>query len=262
MIKELLISFKENLESKTSNPFFGTLILIWIIKNWNLFYSIFNFDPKTPLKLKQEFITNHFKKHPFLETLGICVLKAIVFLIIAYLLINLSRLIINFFEKKVTPIMYKWTDKNSIVLRSVLDSSEEERQRLEKRLEEERAAKLKLQSDYDRLETRITDLLTKNSLLKNGETDKETAPVISLTSNKLDLILKKLKKDNMIGEFEKVAQTILNGKTMNREDEYVKEFVSLGLILNNGYASNNLYNYSLTTLGKDLSEAVLLEKLQ
>ncbi|NHM08365.1 hypothetical protein G4D82_14140 [Flavobacterium sp. CYK-4] len=260
MIKELLISFKDNLESKSSNPFFGTLILIWLIKNWNLFYSIFNFDPKTTLAKKQLFILNHFKKHPFLETLGYCVLKSICLLIIAYFLINLSRLIVNFFEKKITPLVYKWTDNNSIVLRTVYENSENERKRLEKRLEEEREAKLKLQADYDKLEIKLAERLTKSVETQQDSSSKKDE--VSSGDTKLDLILKKLKKENKIGAFELIGAAILNNRAINRDDTNVKEFASLGLITQSRYVSGSSYIFSLTSLGQNLHETILIEKLK
>ncbi len=226
MIKELLISFKENLESKSANPFFGTLILIWLIKNWHLLYGIYNFDPKTKLVEKQQFIIDHFKKLPFLETLGYCVLKSILLLVITYIFINLSRLIINFFEKKITPLMYKWTDENSIVLKTVYENSVNERRQLEKRLEDEREAKLKLQGNYDRLESRMAEYLTKPANENQDANGQEN----SISNSKLDLILKKFKKEQKVEKFEKVAAAILNNRAMNRDDEHIKEFAALGLI--------------------------------
>lgn len=49
MIEDLFVSFKENIKGKTTNPFFGTLILVWIFHNWRLIYSIFNFDTSSNL---------------------------------------------------------------------------------------------------------------------------------------------------------------------------------------------------------------------
>lgn len=37
-------SFVDNIKQKTTNPFFGTLILVWLVRNWELIYTLFNFD--------------------------------------------------------------------------------------------------------------------------------------------------------------------------------------------------------------------------
>jgi hypothetical protein len=267
MIKDLLISFKDNIKTKTSNPFFGALILVWITKNWNLIYSIFNFDTKTTLEDKRNFIINHFTTRPFIETLLWCVLETFIIILISYILVNLARLIVNFFDKQVTPIVYKWTDEKSIVLKSVFDASENERKRLERRVEEEREAKLKLQEDYDKLEKRIAELLTEKNTTKTNVDDekktKTTKQKVSQTPNeeKLTLLYNKLQKDNKIESFERVASTILNDIPMEKTHE-VTEFTTLGLIAPGNYTNNNRYKFSLTPIGKEIQEKLLMEKLR
>jgi len=269
MIKDLFISFKENFKDKTSNPFFGTLILVWLTKNWNLFYSIFNFDSGTTLEQKRDFILKHFELRPFIETLIYCVFQSFVILIVSYFLINLSRLIVNFYEKRVTPLVYKWTDEKSIVLKSVYESSENERKRLEKRVEEEREAKLKLQEDYDKLEKRIGELLLNR--IEKGDTPKsETktkSPKVnadkSSENNKITLLLNKLKKEDKLDEFEKIASQILNNDPIQKSNKIIGELVTIGLVTPGSYRSNpDWYNYGLTAIGKELHELLLMEKLK
>jgi hypothetical protein len=159
MIKDLLISFKDNIKSKSVNPLFGAIIIVWLVKNWNLFFSLYYFDPKASLVEKRAFVIEHFTNRPFLGTLLWCIGEAFIVLALSYLLLNAARLIINFYEKRLTPYVYKWTDEKSIVLKSKYDTLESERKRLEKKVEEERDAKLKLQEDYDNLEKRYSELL-------------------------------------------------------------------------------------------------------
>ncbi|GEL11590.1 hypothetical protein SAMN05192550_2698 [Flavobacterium glycines] len=263
MIKELLVSFKENLETKSSNPFFGTLLLVWIIKNWNLFYSLFNFDPKTSLYIKRKFIINHFKDLPLIETLLLCILKAFIIMIASYLLINLSRLIINFFEKKITPMIYKWTDKTSIVLKSVYDISEEERKRLEKKVDEERANKLKLQEEYEKLEKKFSDFLIKQQDVKLPENENIVPEKNNeINNNKVNLIFNKLIKEKRHKDFEDIAENILNSIPMDKNDSLIKEFVTLGLITP-GNSLNGVRSYfEFTTEGLKLNEKLLFERLK
>ena len=44
MIKDFLVSFKDNFKEKTRNPFLGTYLIVWLIRNWELIYTLFNFD--------------------------------------------------------------------------------------------------------------------------------------------------------------------------------------------------------------------------
>lgn len=260
MIKDLLVSFKDNISTKTSNPFFGTLILVWFTKNWNLLYSIFNFDSRTTLDEKRNFIMTHFTEIPFLKTLMWCVVETFILLIVSYMLINLSRLIINFFDKKVTPQVYKWTDENSIVLKSVYDISENERKRLEKRLEEEREAKLKLQDDYEKLEKRIAELIT-GKMSEKKETDGQNS-ASKKSDEKLELLYNKLKKENKIQRFEIIASSILNDIPMEKSTENIQEFTTMGLIIPGAYNTNNKYSFSLSQFGKDIHDRLLIERLK
>jgi hypothetical protein len=260
MIKDLLISFKDNFKTKTSNPLFGTVILVWVVKNWNLLYSIFNFDEKTVLEKKREFIINHFTARPFLETLLLCILEAFIILIVSYFLINLSRLIINFFEKRVTPIVYKWTDEKSIVLKSVYDASENERKRLEKRVEEEREAKLKLQADYDKLEKRITE----TSTIQHSESEKlpesksETIEKIA-NNDPSGILLQKLKNKDLLNEF--IDTCVMINKTEFIKNDYKPKdyFIELGLITYAGSMNDLNKRYQLTMDGESVLKKYRLE---
>jgi hypothetical protein len=267
MIKELLVSFKDNIESKSTNPFFGTFILIWIFKNWNLFYSLFNFNPKTTLEQKRNFIIQHFKENPLLETILWSILKAIIVLVISYLLINLSRLIVNFFEKKITPLMYKWTDKNSVVLKSVYDTSEENRILLEKKVEDERTAKLRLQEDYEKLEKRLAEFVLKHqetydNNLEIPKTQEPDSAIIPSSNDRTLLIFNKFKRDGRLNEFEEFAENILNGITIKKENPLVREFRTLGLIAQSSSYSSDYSYYKLTEDGKKLHETLLFDKLK
>lgn len=272
MIKDLLISFKDNIKAKSSNPLFGTLILVWLTKNWNLFYTIFNFDSNTTLDKKREFIVSHFTKIPFLETLLWCVFEAFIVILISYLLLNLARLIINFYEKKITPLVYKWTDEKSIVLKSVYDISENERKRLEKKVEEERDAKLKLQEDYDKLEKRFAELLTtKNEInvvekgSENSKSKKEkSTPTLTTTqkNEKSTLLLNLLKRENKIAAFESIASSVLNGIPLEKSNLQVQEFATLGLITPGVHQGSGNFNYSLTQVGSELHNLIMFEKMK
>ena len=117
MIKDFLVSFKDNIKEKTTNPFFGTLTIVWTVKHWKFVYSLFNFDDSATLDTRLTFIETYFKDESFWSYLLSPVLLTFAVIIGSYTLINLSRLIINIFEKKVTPYVYKVTDSSSIVLK-------------------------------------------------------------------------------------------------------------------------------------------------
>ncbi|MCB4800276.1 hypothetical protein [Neotamlana laminarinivorans] len=155
MIKDIILSFKDNLKQKSTNPFFGTLIIVWIIHNWEFIYNVFNFEKGKTLAQKIEYLKLFLEPIPFIKNLGVCVLITFIVLIVTFLLLNLSRLIKNISEKKLTPWIYKISDKNSIVLKSDYDLMKNERDLLSQKLEEERDSKLKLRTEINKLEERL-----------------------------------------------------------------------------------------------------------
>ena len=92
MIQDLIVSFKENIKGKTTNPFFGTLIIVWVFHNWRLMYSLFNFESSSDLKTRLIFLSDYLDAENFLPDLLLCILMTIIVLISTYILLNLSRL--------------------------------------------------------------------------------------------------------------------------------------------------------------------------
>ena len=119
MIKDFLISFRDNFKEKTRNPFLGTYLIVWIIRNWELIYTLFNFDENFKLQDKIDFIKTYYSEQSFIGNLLTSVLWAFGLLILTYLLLSISRLITNFSEKQITPWIYKITDSKSIVLKEM-----------------------------------------------------------------------------------------------------------------------------------------------
>ena len=158
MVKDFFVSFKENLQTKSSNPFLGTYVIIWCIRHWELVYSFFFFDAKSTRTEKIKIISDYYADKNLVEDILINIGIALIVLIVTYSLMNLSRFIVDIFEKKVKPWVSKFTDKNSIVLKEVHDAVKTEKNDLEIKLEKEREAKGKLQKEISDLETKIDEL--------------------------------------------------------------------------------------------------------
>ncbi|HEY0056585.1 MAG TPA: hypothetical protein VGB63_14620 [Pedobacter sp.] len=69
MIKDIFDSFKDNLRERTTNPFLGTFVIVWVIKNWKLVYSLFYFDKDFTLEKRLNYISSYFKEDTFGENL-------------------------------------------------------------------------------------------------------------------------------------------------------------------------------------------------
>jgi hypothetical protein len=269
MINDFISSVRDNIRDKTGNPFFGALIILWSIKNWNLIYSILNFDESTSLVQKRKFIIQHFTDRPFLKTLAFCVLEVLLILIISYFFINLSRFIVNLYEKRLTPLVYKWTDSSSIVLKSVFKASENERLKLEKRAEEERDARLKLQEEYDKLERKYGDLWGSKGVDsdRKASESKEVAErseiEISYDYSKERLVIQKLEREHLLWHFKNIASMILNSQALRGDDSFIEEMVTLGLFKRvNKAEKDDYYYYILTATGIKVHELILMEDLK
>jgi len=161
MIKDFLISFKDNFKEKTRNPFLGTYLIVWLIRNWELVYSLFNFDNNLKLVDKIDFIKDFYTKNEFLINLWTNVYWSFGLLILTYFLLNISRLITNLSEKKLTPWIYKITDSNSIVLKIEYNRIRSDRDDLQLRLDHEHELKSKLDNRIKILEQEIIELTSK-----------------------------------------------------------------------------------------------------
>ncbi len=150
MFNDAIESFKENIKQKTTNPFLGTLLVVWIIHNWELLYSVFNFDYNTNLQARINFISKYMSGWQFTKDLAFCAIISLGVLVATYLLLGAGRFLANLYDDVVIPWLQKITNINKVVTREnhervirYVDELEEKlakekirRQDLETRLEE------------------------------------------------------------------------------------------------------------------------------
>ncbi|MGE0562175.1 MAG: hypothetical protein AB7O47_10185 [Flavobacteriales bacterium] len=234
MIKDFLISFKDNFREKTRNPFLGTYLIVWFIRNWELIYTLFNFDNDSKLLDKVNFIKNYYANLDFLSNLWTNVYWAFGVLILTYVLLNLSRLIVNLFEKKLTPWIYKITDSNSIVLKTVYQNMVLERDDIQIRLDQERESKSRLENRIKKLEEDLilaTNIDTKLDKEKTNRTLKEVKKSSNESSDdSIKILFQKLKAKNLLKDFTDIAVNINKGEYLSTEDTKKDYFIELGLI--------------------------------
>ncbi len=155
MIKQLFLAMRDKSKPKSTNPFLVALFSVWVIINWKLVYSFFNFDSDTKLDEKITCLESYLQTKTFmlriLEAIGITFLV----LIVTYILLNISRFVVNFFEKSITPWIYKLTDKGSVVKKSDFIKLEEELVKLENKFEEERIKRNEALAEIEKLEKKL-----------------------------------------------------------------------------------------------------------
>lgn len=180
-------SFFDNIKDKTTNPFFGTLIFVWLIRNWELVYTIFNFDKNYNLEAKKGFIRNYYKDYHLGEELFMNILISFGLMLLGYALIIISRLIVNVTDHNIIPWMNNKTVSKLVVNKDRFETV--------KKTRDEYFTKI---LDF---EEQVVELEQKNSLLKkinieNESKISENAKIIAETTENL----KHATKRN--GEFE------------------------------------------------------------
>ena len=259
MIKDFLVSFKDNLSDKTKNPFLGTYLLVWIVRNWELIYSLFNFDKTFTLKQKVNFISNYYKTNNFIENLFTNIYWAFGLLLLTYTLLNISRLIVNFFEKKLTPWIYKITDESSIVLKSEYDRVRMERDDLQTRLDLERESKSRLENRIKNLEAEIINI--SEDKIKNNSEKKDEEKSEQKENSGIKVLLNKLKQKELVNEYSKLAVLINKGEFVNNDYLPKDYFIELGLItFKSNHFDGKSKSYNLTQDGQDLLRLLRYEE--
>lgn len=124
MILDSVNSFIDNLKSKVSNPFFGTLIAVWTVRNWNLIYGLFIFDEDCKMNDKFEFVRNHFKDKYFFYELWINIAITFGLLLLGYLLLIISRFFANLVEHRITPNINRIAASKLVANKDVLTELE------------------------------------------------------------------------------------------------------------------------------------------
>lgn len=125
---EAISSFFDNIKQKTTNPFFGTLILVWSYRNWELIYTLLNFDSDSKLTDKTVFIKTYFSsRDSFWIELSINIGYALLFMFMGIVLIVGTRFVMNFVEHRITPHLYNKAISKLVVNKSVHQNTLNER---------------------------------------------------------------------------------------------------------------------------------------
>lgn len=260
MIKDVLLSFKDNFKEKTTNPFLGLYISMLFIRNWELVYSLFNFNKSMGLDEKLKYIHHYFVNgNGYVIELFLNILWAFGVLIVTYTLVNISRFIVNLFEKRLTPLIYKITDSKSIVLKSSYELLRAERDSLQNRLESEREQKSRLEIQIKKHEDRIDNLLSENIKatqdnyenlddLINSENEKG-----NISSGDITRLKHKLLEDKYVDKFIKYALLLKSGSSLreiaeNKDD--IMYFIRLNLLRYSSTDANGNKYFNLTEDGK------------
>lgn len=249
MFKDTLNSAFDNLKERTTNPFLGTLVIVWIVKNWKLVYSLFYFDGSFKLKDRLQYISSYFSERSFIGNMIIVVLITLALMVITYFLLTVSRLLTDFYEKIVIPGVSKLTDKSSVVLKTEYNKVLEEMRRLEERLEQERQARFTAQNERDESDNKLAKLVAERNssdLAMSTTLEKVPNPSFIRLANKVKQIL-------TIDQFNDLLTSIVGGALLS-EDDMLKILLRENIVIPGGRTGiDNSRNYKLTEHGKDFA---------
>jgi hypothetical protein len=260
MIKDFATSFRDNVRERTSNPFFGTFIIVWTFRHWKLVYALLTVEWSYPLDNRITIIEDYFKDQTFVSSIFWTTVWTFGILISSYTLLNISRLIINFYEKMITPKMYQWTDKSDVVLKIDYLKLIDENQRLKDRLENEREQKIKIQKERDELETRLSNELVNNLSMQGSSKKEEDLTVINQVEGVEEIALSKIRNSQYANDFGKLIGYIAQGKSL-RSSSFIDYFSQLGLIELKENAINGSV-YKFTNFGEKIKDLYIKKYLE
>ena len=249
MLQELIISFRDNLRARVTNPFLSTYILVWVIRNWELVYTFFYFDEDCTLNERIQIIRGFKIFENIFGGVWTNIWISLLIIIIGYSLVNASRLIVEFFEKWLKPQILGLFDKNAIVERSIFE-------KINLRLKSEESKNDELVESNRVLKDEIDKLLKEIQSLKNpikvSEEDKDEMDLINKK-------VKELKRKNLEKYFKDIYIKIKNQNNFEEAGE-LDQLVKMNL-LEKGF--ENFPNYSVyynTELGEKVYESISKSK--
>ncbi len=267
---ELIDGLKGEVQDKSKNPFFGAFIATWLIRHWEVVFIILNFDDNFHLDAKLYRVQCYFTSRPdydFLITIGFT------FLVIfaSYLFLNLARIISNFWEKIVSPWVYRWTaGKASIVTRETYDKTllwgKSTKEKLEQQLKENTVLESKIEEWEQKFEKLNQQLDERNRIeaeseIENIQVDNNPDEISSSNSESFkppkDLSPFSRAIYRQLSNAEKellkeVVEKINNNDVIDSKNALVQLLVTKSIIEQEGDSINGFSHFNLTPLGNSI----------
>lgn len=133
-----ITSIFENYSTKIKNPFFGTIISVWLIHNWRIPYALFNFDKECSLTDKINFIADYFGKQYFWDEFTNIIGLSFLVLLCSFILLLISRAITDTYYKIIEPYIVTKIDKKAIFTQAEKQDLEDKILKLETALNNKR----------------------------------------------------------------------------------------------------------------------------
>lgn len=227
-IKSIFQDFVNDNRDKVRTPYFSVFILIWLVRNWELIFTIFNFDEiekrTDKTTLIGEYISKAVSPKELLTTTGL----AFIGITVSYLLISLSKTITLAYKNFVTPFINNLFDKNLNVDKEIYNTVKQERDRFRRLYDDEQNASSGLAARLNDQKILISKIADEHEKTKQDYTE------LLETKSNVDLINKRLENSRNINRlFSKIWKLSYNiaGKG---GDEYFEIFEGIYYKLEKG----------------------------
>lgn len=244
-------SLLDNLRQKFTNPFLGTFILVWIVHNWRLVFSFFNFDERTNLERKMKVISYYYDSAFSIENLAVSAAITLGVLIASFIGINIARIIVETSERIIKPAILKIASSSKVVERKDLEAVEDALKVWVGKHAKEVTEKNTIQNQYDDLVAKNKNLMASNVTFPGTGTDTgmDTGMDTEIQKNYINL-----KKQGLIKEIWENISDIVSGKIIVKskalEAMLMMEFVEF----QESESSGNIYK--LTNKGQTFREYI------
>jgi hypothetical protein len=181
--------FSKLIKGQPTTPFYGAYIGVYVLRNWQLVYSLLNFEDNVSLRARIRFIADYYEGYDSWDFFWGIILNAVItlgVLILSAALINISRVITGYSENNLAPLIYKLTGSKSIVTKERFEQLEAVKNTLEEKFENEKLARINSDNEVEKLKEEKSDWQFKK---------------LTFTSDKII-------SNNKILEYEKLAQTL------------------------------------------------------
>lgn len=138
MITDSISSFLQNTKSKFANSFFGSLIFVWLVRNWEIIYSIFNFDKKFTLNEKLEYIHSFYDDNDIWAVTINNIGWALLLMIAGHIFVILSKVLGNVVDHNIMPNLNKRTVSKLVTDKSSFDEMKKQSDEYADKFEQEK----------------------------------------------------------------------------------------------------------------------------
>lgn len=269
-------SILDNLKEKVTNPFFGTFIVVWLIRNWDLVYTVFNFEDNASLYNKKKFIGDYFHNKNIFWEFFLNFLISLGLLLIGYLFVIISRMILNVVYHNFIPYLNNKLVSKLVVNKERFDTVKKTRDEYFQKIldmEEERVAleqsNTMTKTKNIELESRLSNLnLANDDLVYKNREFEEKNITLELQLNNIVTSENELSKNYefLTNEYQKIElklnyfkslvvnKVLTKNQFLNSKTTYTKinngfalsytvpdEIIKIGDILKNNDTLNDFY---------------------